>query len=166
MVTPTGGGLFSYDFTLENTGAAGGNFFDLFMSLPVDISNIDTATIGTPVGWGDLTGGLLFLGPDLNPLTSFIEWAADSSGIYDVGVGNSLGGFSFLSSVRIGGPITFALNGSTTFDTAQEVSGVPEPSTFESMLAAIAVAAGRAAYVWRYRRQQEPPGGRWRTCGG
>ena len=71
-ITPTGG-QFAYDFTLTNTGGTGGTLFDLFLALPTDISNIDTTTIGTPVGWGDPTGGLLFFGPDAAPSTSFID---------------------------------------------------------------------------------------------
>ena len=134
-VTPTGG-LYSYDFTLENTGSSGGTLFDLFISIPVNISNIDTAAIGTPIGWGDPTGGLLFFGPDVNPSTSFVQWAADFSGLYDIGIGNSLSGFTFSSTVQSSGPITFALNGTSSFDTAQEVSGVPEPATFGLMFIA------------------------------
>ena len=137
-ITP-GSGQLVYDFTLTNTGDTGGTLFDLFLSLPTDIANIDTATIGTPVGWGDPTGGLLFFGPDVAPATSFIEWAADFSGLYDVGIGNSLGGFSFRSSVDVGRPITFALNGSTDFAAAQEVSGTPEPATFVLVLPVILV---------------------------
>src|SRR3954471_4303434 len=72
-VTPGGGG-FDYQFTLTNDGATGGTIFDLFLSLPIDVSTIDTAAIGTPVGWGDGAGGLLFFGPDANPSTSFIDW--------------------------------------------------------------------------------------------
>ena len=71
-VTPSNG-QFSYNFTLTNTGTTGGTLYDLFLSIPLDISAIDTTTIGTPVGWGDPTGGLLFFGPDVNPSTSFIE---------------------------------------------------------------------------------------------
>ena len=135
-ITPTGGQSL-YQFTLTNTGDTGGTLFDLFLSLPTDITNIDTTTIGTPVGWGDPTGGLLFFGPDAAPSTSFIEWAADFSGTYDLGIGNSLGGYSFRSSVDVGQPITFALNGSTDFAAAQEVSGTPEPATFVLMLPVI-----------------------------
>lgn len=126
-VTPSGSD-FLYDFTLSNTGDTGGTLFDLFLSIPDDISTIDTATIGTPLGWGDPTGGLLFFGPDVAPSTSFIEWADDISGLYDIQIGDSLGGFSFTSSEEVSGPITFALNGSTTFDTAELISSVPEPS--------------------------------------
>src|SRR5664280_2580173 len=132
-ITPTGGQSL-YQFTLTNTGDTGGTLFDLFLSLPTDIANIDTTRIGTPVGWGDPTGGLLFFGPDVAPSTSFIEWAADFSGTYDVAIGSSLSGFSFNSSQGIGQPITFALNGSTDFATAQEVSSVPEPATFVILL--------------------------------
>ena len=143
-VTPSGG-LFSYNFTLDNTGATGGSLYDLFISIPVDIGNIDTLTIGTPIGWGDPTGGLLFFGPDVNPSTSFIDWAADFSGLYDIGIGSSLSSFSFSSSLQISAPITFALNGSSTFDTAQEVSAVPEPATFGLMLVALVAFGVRAA---------------------
>src|ERR1035437_3046049 len=139
-ITPNGG-QFVYDFTLSDTGATGGTLFDLFLSLATDITNIDTTTIGTPVGWGDPTGGLLFFGPDAAPSTSFIEWAADFSGTYDLGIGNPLGGFSFLSSQRIDQSITFALNGSTDFATAQEVTTTPEPATF-LLLIPVLVAIG------------------------
>ena len=123
-VTPNAG-HFLYQFTLANTGDTGGTLFDLFLSLPTDITNIDTTTIGTPAGWGDTTCGLLFFGPDVTPSTSFIEWASDFSGLYDVTTGNSLPGFSFNSSLEIDQAITFALNGSSTFATAQAVSTVP-----------------------------------------
>jgi len=128
-VTPNGPQSF-YQFTLSNTGDTGGTLFDLFLSVPTDITNIDTTSIETPVGWGDPTGGLLFFGPDVAPFTSFIEWSADFSGNYDVGIGNSLGGLSFNSSADVGQPITFALNGSTTCAAAQEVGTVPEPAEF------------------------------------
>jgi hypothetical protein len=134
-------GEFSYRFTLTNTGTTGGTLFDLFLSLPTDITNIATATIGTPVGWGDATGGLLFFGPDVSPLTSFIEWAADFSGIYDVGIGNSLSGFSFTSTQQVDIPITFAVNGFTDFAPAQEVTTTPEPD-MRMLLLLVIVAAG------------------------
>ncbi|MBV9768658.1 MAG: hypothetical protein JOZ32_03730 [Bryobacterales bacterium] len=73
-VTPSAGD-FIYDFTLTNTGATGGTLYDLFLDIPHDISDINTSTIGTPVGWGDPTGGLLFYGPNTGPGTAFIEWA-------------------------------------------------------------------------------------------
>lgn len=126
-VTPELGG-FSYAFVLTNTGETGGTLFDLFLSIPLDISEIDTSTIGTPVGWGDPTGGLLFFGPNVSPSTSFIEWADDASGLYDLGTGDSLAGFSVVSSDEVDGPIMFALNGSTTLNTAEPISSVPEPS--------------------------------------
>ncbi len=131
------GSLFQYDFTLTNTGATGGSLFDLFLLLPTDISNINTATIGTPVGWGDASGGLLFFGPDAAPGTSFIEWSADFSGAFDVAIGSSLSGYSFRSTRQLG-VIEFALNGASTFDIAREV---PEPGTlalFGILLAAVA----------------------------
>jgi hypothetical protein len=134
-------GQFVYNFTLSNTAVADGTLFDLFLSLATDITNIDTATIGAPVGWGDPTGGLLFFGPDVAPSTSFVEWAADFSGIYDLGFGNSLGGFSFLSSQRINEPLAFALNGTTDFATAHEVSSVPEPATFVLVLLVLVTVA-------------------------
>src|SRR5664280_1882406 len=151
-ITPTGGQSL-YQFTLTNTGDTGGTLFDLFLSLPTDIANIDTTRIGTPVGWGDPTGGLLFFGPDAAPSTSFIEWAADFSGTYDLGIGNSLSGFSFNSSQHVGGPLTFALNGSADFATAQDVTAAPEPSTFGLMTTVALLIGIRARFsVLRRRR--------------
>ena len=106
----------------------------------MDISNINTATIGTPVGWGDPTGGLLFFGPDANPSTSFIEWTADFSGAHDVAIGSILAGFSFTTLQPINGPIPFALNDSTNFDTAVQAAA-PEPGTF-ILLFSVAAALG------------------------
>ena len=146
-ITPNGG-QFSYQFSLTNTGATGGTIFDLFLSLPTDITNIDTAMIGTPVGWGDPTGGLLFFGPDAAVSTSFIEWAADFSGIYDVQTGTALAGFSLNSSIDIGRPVTFALNGSTDFAVARNVTITPEPSTLALILAAIAAIGFRIRFRW------------------
>jgi len=143
--TPNGGGLTSYQFTLENTGTTGGTVFDLFLAIPLDISFIDTPAIGTPIGWGDTTGGLLFFGSDVNPSSSFIQWAADFSGLYDVGIGSALSGFSFVASQPVTGPIMFALNGSTDFGTA--LSGVPEPGT--SFMLLIPLAATFAFRVLR-----------------
>jgi hypothetical protein len=126
-VTPEAGDFF-YSFVLVNTGATGGTLFDLFLSLPLNINDVDTSTIGTPVGWGDPTGGLLFFGPDVNPSTaSFIEWADDASGLFDLGIGGTLAGFSFVSTEDITAQITFALNDSATFSAATPVSSIPEP---------------------------------------
>jgi hypothetical protein len=149
------GGEFLYQFILTNTGATSATLFDLFLSLPTDIANIDTATIGTPVGWGDATGGLLFFGPDVSPSTSFVEWAADFSGRFDVGLGNSLSGFSFLAMQPVGTPITFALNGSTHFAPAQEVTAIPEPATFSPLLASI-VAVGFRIHFRSVQRRGHP----------
>jgi hypothetical protein len=141
-VTPNGT-QFLYQFTLTNTGTLGGTLFDLFLSVSTDIANIDTTTIGTPVGWGDLTGGLLFFGPD-TASTSFIDWAADFSGLYDVGNGASLPGFSFTITQAAVAPITFALNGSSDFGTAQEISNVPEPAALVLLLSGVATIGVRA----------------------
>jgi hypothetical protein len=151
-ITPSSG-VFVYDFTLTNTGDTGGTLFDLFLSLPTDIINIDTTTIGTPIGWGDPTGGLLIFGVDTSPTTSFIDWSADFSQLYDLGIGSSLGGFSFRSSVDVGQPITFALNGSTDFATAQEVSSVPEPGSFVLLVTMLLAVAG---FQIRSRSVQTP----------
>jgi hypothetical protein len=133
IVTPEAG-EYAYAFVLTNTGATGGTLFDLFLSIPLDVTDIDTSTIGTPVGWGDPTGGLLFYGPNVSPSASFIEWADDSSGLYDVGIHDSLSAFSFASSQQVAGPIGFALNGSITVDVATPISSVPEPSRLASYL--------------------------------
>jgi hypothetical protein len=128
------GGQTNYEFTLSNTGDTVGTLFDLFLSIPIDIGNVDTNSISAPVGWGDPTGGLLFFGPDVNPSTSFIEWSSDASGLYDVQIGSSLGGFSFMASQPVTAPITFALNGSSSFDTARQTSTVPELNTISMLL--------------------------------
>jgi hypothetical protein len=136
------GGKVAYEFTLANSGSMGGTVFDLFLHIPTDVGNIDTPMIGTPVGWGDPTGGLLFFGSDTDPSTSFIEWSADFSGTYDVRIGSSLAGFSFTATEDVGTPITFALNGSATFAEAQNVS-TPEPGSFVALLAFFAAIGHR-----------------------
>jgi hypothetical protein len=142
-ITP-GGAQSLYQFTLSNTGTSGGTLFDLFLALPTALANIDTSTIGTPVGWGDPSGGLLFFGPNGSPSTSFIEWSAEFNGTHDVGIGSSLVGFSFRTVQPITGPITFALNGSSTFETAVQVPAAPEPATFLMLLPfAVAFRVGR-----------------------
>jgi len=73
-VTPAGAGEDFYQFALSNTGTNGGTLSDLFLALPIDINDVLTSTIGTPAGWGDPIGGLLFFGPNGGPSTSFIEW--------------------------------------------------------------------------------------------
>jgi hypothetical protein len=152
-LTPSGGaGQVLYQFTLNNSGDTGGTIFDLFLSLPTELSNINTSTIGTPAGWGDPAGGLLFFGADASPSTSFIEWTADFSGANDVAIGGHLSGFSFTASQPITGPITFALNGSTTFETAVQASSVPEPSMLVILLAMFA-----ALGVWHGFTRNRPP---------
>jgi hypothetical protein len=138
-VTAAGAGEDLYQFTLSNTGSTGGTLSDLFVALPIDINDVLTSTIGTPAGWGDSNGGLLFFGPDGGPSTSFIEWTADFSGTHDVHIGTALTGFSFRTLQPINGPITFGLNGSTTLDTAVPGSSVPEPPTLLVLLFAIAL---------------------------
>ena len=144
-VTPNAGN-FLYQFTLTNTGTTGGALYDLFLALPTDIASIDTATIGTPVGWGDPTGGLVISGPDVSPSTSFVDWSADFSMLYDVAIGDSLSGFSFNSAQRIDGPILYDVNSLGTFETAQEVSGVPEPGTLVLLLPALVGIGVRMLY--------------------
>jgi hypothetical protein len=139
-----------YQLTLSNTGTTGGTLFDLFVSVPIDISDLNTATIGAPMGWGDPAGGLLFFGPDGSPSTSFIEWTADFSGADDVAVGRSLAGFSFTTLQPINGQIRFALNDATNFDTAVQGPTAPEPATLPMLLfAGLAVSVGG---LWGRRR--------------
>jgi hypothetical protein len=143
-ITGLGGGESLYQLTLTNTGTTGGTLFDLFVALPTPLANIDTGTIGTPAGWGDPSGGLLFFGPNGSPATSFIEWSAEFSGAHDVRIGNMLGGFSFTALQPITGPITFAVNGSTTFEPAVQGPPAPEPATFLLLLPlAVAVIVGK-----------------------
>ena len=149
-VTLAGAGEDFYQFTLSNTGGTGSTLSDLFLGLPVDISDVLTATIGTPAGWGNPNGGLLFFGPDGRPSTSFIEWTADFSGVDNVQIGIALTGFSFRTLQPINGPITFALNSSTSFDTAVPLASVPEPSPFVLLLFAAVLGFGhvlRRAYA-------------------
>jgi hypothetical protein len=145
-------GEFSYGFTLTNTGAAGGTLFDLFLRLPTEISNINTAEIGKPIGWGDANGGLVFFGADTNSATSFVEWAAGSSGLFDLPIDDSLSGFSLALSVAVDMPIQFAVNGSTNFEDAREVTTIPEPSLF-NLLVLMGVAIGILArfQAWNSR---------------
>jgi hypothetical protein len=117
-----------YQFQLANTGATGGTIFDLFLSFDTDIAAIDIGTIGTPVGWGDPAGGLVFAGPDVNPGTSFVEWAADGSGLYDLQIGGALSGFTITVPSIIGAPILYDLNELGSFSPAIEVADTPEPA--------------------------------------
>ena len=144
-VTPAGVD-YQYSFTLSNTGTTGGTLFDLYLTLPEPIGGIDTANIGTPVGWGDSSGGFMVYGPYLDPSSSLIEWSSDFSGAYDVVPGHSLSGFSFLSSQRLSQSMPFSLNGSAGFANAQEI---PEPSTL-LLLPILAAAA------WVRRRRTQP----------
>jgi hypothetical protein len=139
-VQPTGG-QFLYSFTLNNSGGTGGSIFDLFLSIPTDISNLNTATIGAPALWGGPSGGQLIFGPNTGPGTSFIDWSADFS--TELPIGSSLSGFSFTSAVRITGPIQFATNGANTFANASEV---PEPGTL------VLLSMGLAGLVAKRRR--------------
>jgi hypothetical protein len=139
-------GRFTYNFALANTGGTGGSIFDLFLSLPTAIGNVDTTTIGTPAGWGDPTGGLLFYGPDVTPTTSFVEWSSDASGAFDLAIGQTRSGFAFDTSFLIDGPIRFALNGSTDFTMATPSSAVPEPSSIVLLVSVCAFGIG-----WRLR---------------
>jgi hypothetical protein len=149
-VTPNAS-RFEYQLVLTNTGTTGGPLFDLFLSLPADIATIDTAAIGRPAGWGDPAGGLVFFGPDTSPSTSFIEWAADFSGGYDVGIGRSLSGFSFLASGRMGMPLRYSVNGSLDFGTAAEAA-IPEPRVFQLMGLVVGVVGGCRLLATRKHR--------------
>jgi hypothetical protein len=123
-----GYGEYHHTLNLSNPTPAYGSLFDLFVVLPIDVSLIDTTSIGAPAGWGDGAGGLLFYGPDVTPNSTFVEWSADFSGVYDIPEGGSLTGFSFTAFQEITSPIQYALNGSNTFETANNV--VPEPGSF------------------------------------
>ncbi|MFL6447906.1 MAG: PEP-CTERM sorting domain-containing protein [Bryobacteraceae bacterium] len=138
VTSTVGAGQVSYQFTLTNSGATGGPVFDLFLALPTDLTNINTSAISKPPGWGDPAGGLLFFGPNVSPSTSFVEWNADFSGDHDLAIGSARSGFSFTSLGRINGPITFALNNSTTFAAAVPPADAPEPATLAMLLAGFA----------------------------
>lgn len=68
-------------------------------------------------------------------------------------IGSSLAGYSFLTLQRIG-PIRFTLNGSDSFATAVQVSSVPEPGTFITLL--VALAALGFAYLFKRLRERAP----------
>jgi hypothetical protein len=150
VTSGVGAGQQLYQLTLSNSGTTGGTLFDLFVSVPIDISDLNTATIGAPAGWGDSTGGLLFFGADASPSTSFIEWTAAFSGADDVAIGGGLKGFSFATLQPIHGPIRFALNDSTTFNTAMQGTAAPEPATFVMLLCATAA----LAFLHRFRHER------------
>jgi hypothetical protein len=154
--TSTQNGDFQYSFDLTNSGGAGGSLFDLFVHLPIDISNVDTAAIGSPPGWGGAGGGLLFFGPDVSPSTSFVEWASDFSGAFDLGVNNALSGFSISTLQLVPPPITFALNDSTVLQTAQPATAtaVPEPSEVTVLIALLVVVRARRLRSIRSDRDQ------------
>jgi len=52
VTSGVGAGQALYQFTFSNSGTTGGPVFDLFLALPTDLANINTAAIGAPVGWG------------------------------------------------------------------------------------------------------------------
>ena len=140
----------TYSFTLTNSGATGGTIFDLFVSTPTPISNVDTSDFGIPSGWGDSNGGLLFYGPNTDPSNSFVEWAADFSGAYDVQIGDSISGFSVSTLLPITGSILFSLNGADTFVPAQQIQASPEPLSaavtgIGMLLVALLVSLSRAS---------------------
>jgi hypothetical protein len=145
-----GPGQTLYQFTLTNSGDTGGTLFDLFIALPTPLANINTAAIGTPAGWGDSSGGLLFFGPNNSPSTSFVEWIADFNGARDVPIGSSLSGFSFTTFQPITGLITFSLNDSTAFGTAVQ-AGQPAPEPGTSVMLVSAACAFGLLYLLRRR---------------
>jgi hypothetical protein len=123
---------------IEFPDTTGGSLFDFFIRLPVQLGDIDTTAIDAPPGWGDSAGGQVFSGSDTSPATSFIEWAADFSGRFDLAIGDSLSGFSFASRQAVPPPIPFALDGSTAFQTAVQVpTEVPEPGMFAPLAMAV-----------------------------
>lgn len=147
-VTPVGG-QYQYQFALSNTGATGGSLFDLFLAIPLDIASVDTGEIGTPAGWGDANGGLLFFGPDANPATSFIQWSADFSGVFDLPIGSSLSGYAFTATDRTTSQILFAVNGSLDVVPAEEsTSAIPEPGVMGLLLVGLTTTIALQKTVW------------------
>lgn len=128
-------GGFFYQFTLTNNGIVPGPWYQLLISIPADISMLDTSSITAPVGWGDSTGGAVFYGPDLFFGGAYLAWQADSSTLYDLGENGTLTGFDFATSTKLDGLIFYDLNGlgplgiATKNTTSQPPSAVPEPST-------------------------------------
>lgn len=140
-ITPVGN-QYLYSFTLTNTGSTGLALHSLTVTTPTTIGNIDTGSITAPLGWGPSGGGTLSFG-SAETGTSFVNWGASTSGAYNVQVGQSLGGFSFLANSQISGPILFdfgsvdpgagMLGAGPNLDTGAPgdppLPGMPEPSS-------------------------------------
>lgn len=117
-----------YDFTLTNDDIVL-DIFELFVHVPSDETNL--VSFGSPGGWGDGFGGAEpYHGADAAPGTSFVEWFAEFG--QELPLGNSLSGFSFISSSAITGPIDFSINQESDVfftATAKDNPVVPEPAT-------------------------------------
>lgn len=110
-VLDLGNGTWEYDYNLVNPAESTENVFDFgiyFEGTPVQDSVV------SPTGWTAIFG------------LGFIDWFStidpDLGPIYDLGVSQSLGGFSFVSTVAPG-PITFSSLGA---DAATGEVGVTE----------------------------------------
>lgn len=117
-----------YSFTLTNDNIVP-DIFELFIHVPADETNL--VSFGSPGGWGDGFGGAEpYYGADAAPGTSFVEWFAEFG--QELPTGNSLPGFSFISSSAFTGPMDFSVNQeSDVFFTAtpKDNHAVPEPAT-------------------------------------
>lgn len=100
------GNQYLYSFTLTNTGSTALSLHSLTVTVPNTLADIDTGSITSPLGWDPPGGGTLSFG-STDPGTSFVNWGASTNGAYDVQIGQSLGGFSFLANRQISGPILF-----------------------------------------------------------
>lgn len=117
-----------YSFTLTNDDIVP-DIFELFIHVPTDSTNL--VSFGSPSGWGDGFGGAEpYHGADAALGTSFVEWFAEFG--QELPLGNSLPGFSFISSSAVTGSMDFSVNQeSDVFFTATPNGNhaVPEPAT-------------------------------------
>lgn len=131
------GNEYLYSFTLTNEGATGLSLHSLVVTVPDALGNIDTGSVTSPLGWGGNAGGTLSFG-SAEPGTSFVSWGASQN---YVPVGQSLGGFTFLTNKEVSGPLLFDFGPAGQLQTLTTgggggmggndapVSGLPEPGS-------------------------------------
>jgi len=147
--TSLGGGIFRYDYTVSNSldpvSQAGFNLFDLVFTFPSAPS-----ILSLPGGWEAIR--------EMNSVEVFSTNSGPPPGGTDIAPGDSLGGFRFLFTTRIGDvPFTASFvnpinpNQPLVLSGTSTSSAVPEPMTVLLLGAGLAgVAAGS-----RRRRKAE-----------
>ncbi len=122
--TPAGGGLFNYDFTIDNSGGTVPIAGMLILAGNSAFGLTAASTIGAPPGWSSFAPAPPFA-DDLD------YFSTDPT--RNVGVGSILGGLTFISSTN---PMTLTpfdltvdLVGSDSSQTFFTATPVPEPGT-------------------------------------